>query len=219
VPTAVVLSHAGVAHELGHLGPWLEDGGFAVTRILRESPSELPPADLLIVMGSPASVAAGHCGPAAQAEIDAIATWLDSGRPYLGICFGAQALAVAAGGAVTRLPETFRAYARVDVSDGVVDAVAGPWAVWHEDAITAPASADLLGSLDHADLAFRVGRAWGLQPHVEVDAGILERMAIALGATPDAYEPIVAQVRADDAANAVRARALLDAFAQEVLAG
>ena len=32
MPSAVVLSHHDIAHELGHLGPWLDERGFAVQR-------------------------------------------------------------------------------------------------------------------------------------------------------------------------------------------
>ena len=65
---------------------------------------------------------------------------------------------------------------------------------------------------------FRTQRAWGLQPHVEVTAESLERMAIALGSPPDAYGPIVERLRADEDDNAVRARALLDAFLDDTAA-
>ena len=212
MPRALVLSHDWIAHELGHLEPWLDQHGFSVTRAFREEPRALPASDLLIVLGSPGSVADGGCPPASQAEITAVRAWVDAGRPYLGICFGAQVLALATGGSVRRMPAPYEDYAELDVAASAPEPVRGPWVVWHNDGITAPAAASVLGSLDHADLVFRTRRAWGLQPHVEVDAGILERMAIALGSPPAAYAPIVDRLRADEDANAARARALLDAF-------
>jgi GMP synthase-like glutamine amidotransferase len=90
--------------------------------------------------------------------------------------------------------------------------------VWHNDGITAPEPSAVLGSLDHADLAFRTRRAWGLQPHVEVTASTLERMAVALGSSPATYEPIVERLRLDEPANTARAGALLDAFLDDTAA-
>ena len=214
MPSAVIVSHDWIAHELGHLEPWLQAHGFSITRISREEPRALPAADLLIVLGSPGSVAGPQCPPAVQAEVDAIRDWVGQGRPYLGICFGAQALAHALGGAVTRMPVPFADYAAMTLDDQAPPALTEPWVTWHNDRISAPQGAVRLGSLDHADLAFRVHRAWGLQPHVEVTGPVLERMLSALAVPEAQAAPVVAALEAD-ATNAMRARALLDA----VLAG
>jgi GMP synthase-like glutamine amidotransferase len=210
VPHVVVLSHRATAHELGHLEPWLDDNGIAITHLYREDQPTLPDADLLIVLGSPSSVATGYCEPAAQSEIDEVAGWVAADRPYFGICFGAQVLARALGGSVAGLPETFRGYVRVESSDALP--AVGPWIVWHNDAITAPPQAEVLGRLSHADLIFRAGRAWGVQPHIEVTPDSLDRMGIALGAAPAVRGPLVEALRADEAGAAERTRALLDLF-------
>ncbi len=217
MPSAVVLSHRSVAHELGHLEPWLAANDLSLMRIYREDRPQIPDADLLIALGSPASVAAGHANPDSQGEIEAVSTWTGRDRPYLGICFGAQVLALACGGRVRRLPRTFRGYVPIDADTDHSDVLEGPWLVWHNDAITAPASAQVLGTLAHADLAFRIGRAWGLQPHIEVTADTLDRMGIALGASADERTPLVDALHADAAASARRARALLDAFRDAAL--
>jgi len=214
MPSAIVLSHDWIADELGHLGPWLDGHGFTVTRIHREQPRQLPSADLLIVLGSPDSVAGAHCPPAAQGEVEAVRGWIAQDRPYLGICFGAQVLARAAGGAVARLSTPFAGYVPLLRAPSAPDAVGGPWTVWHNDGITAPPTADVLGSLDHADLVFRIGRAWGLQPHVEVTPAILARMLRALGIPTDDSAPVVAALEADPS-NAERAWALFDAVLSE----
>ncbi len=213
--TAVVLSHVQVGAELGTLGPWLDDHGFAVTRLLREDAPDLPDADLLIVMGSPSSVAAGHRLPPAQRELDQVADWVAADRAYFGICFGAQVLALVHGGTVTRREAPFIGYVNLDTDPG--SPAAGPWVLWHNDAITAPPSATVLGSLDHADLVFRQGRAWGTQPHIEVDVEIMGRMGIDLGATPDVYAGLVDGLR-HDPSHGQRSRALLDAFYEDVFA-
>lgn len=214
MPHAIVLSHDWIAHELGHLGPWLDANGFTITRITREEPRELPAGDLLIVLGSPGSVAGPQCPPAAQAEVEVIRDWVVGGRPYLGICFGAQVLARAMGGSVARMPTPFADYARMQVVRPAPDALAGAWVTWHNDGITAPASATVLGSLPHADLAFRVHRAWGLQPHIEVTGPVLGRMLDALGVPAGESAQVVGMLDADDT-NAARAQALFDTVLAE----
>ena len=68
--------------------------------------------------------------------------------------------------------------------------------------------------------AFRAGRAWGIQSHVEVTGDSLERMLAALDADPADCEPIVAALRrAEESADPPKARtaALLDDFAAVAL--
>jgi GMP synthase-like glutamine amidotransferase len=215
VPRAAVLSHDWIAHELGHLEPWLIDSGFSIVRVYREEQPSIPDGDLLIVMGSPHSVVPGFRGASADAEIEAVRAWVAQDRPYLGLCFGAQVLATALGGSVRRMPQEFLGYVPVDADTPHTVLGDGQWTVWHNDGITAPPTSELLGSLDHADLAFRVGRAWGLQPHIEVTPETLERMAVALGSTPEQYQPIVDKLHGDAVDNASRARVLLGTFLEQ----
>jgi GMP synthase-like glutamine amidotransferase len=211
MPSAVVLSHHDIAHELGHLGPWLDRRGFLVDRVYRGEAQSIPDADLLIVMGSPTSVATGYCLALAEDEIRLVQEWVESGRPYLGLCFGAQVLARALGGEVTRMEHTFRGYVDLSSNEAADAGVTGSWMVWHDDAITAPPGAEILAALPHADLVFRVGNAWGLQPHIEVSPESLERMAIALGAPAAAYDPLVMALAADADPSSARVDQLLDA--------
>jgi predicted TPR repeat methyltransferase len=69
-------------------------------------------------------------------------------------------------------------------------------------------------------MAFRFGRAWGFQSHVEVDGDALERMLASIDVDPAEAEPIVAALRAaEESADPPKARveALLDAFATDAL--
>ena len=197
MPRAVVLSHHDIAHELGHLGPWLDRRGFLVERVYRGEAQSIPDADLLIVMGSPTSVATGYCLAPAEDEIRLVKEWVESGRPYLGLCFGAQVLARALGGEVTRMEHTFRGYVDLSSNEAADAGVTGSWVVWHDDAITAPPGA--------------VGNAWGLQPHIEVSPESLARMAIALGAPASAYDPLVTAVASDADPSPARVNQFLDA--------
>ena len=217
VPTAVVLSHHHVAHELGNVGTWLEARGFSPTRIYREDAGNIPEADLLVVLGSPGSVAEGYCLPPATAEIEAVATWLTTGKPYIGICFGAQVLACALGGTVRRMPNTFRGFVEVEHSP-TKSYLNGRWALWHEDAITAPANAEVLASLPHADMVFRDGNAWGIQPHIEFDAPIVERLGQSMGVAATEWQMLHAELHADKNYSH-RAHHLLDGILDAVEVG
>lgn len=203
--TFAVLSHRDVAAELGHIGTWLEARDARVSRLFREDSPQLPDADALIVLGSPTSVAEGHCRAAARQEIELVASWIADNRPLLGVCFGAQALACAAGGSVRRMNDTFRAYTEVETEHPNLE---GRWAVWHEDAISAPGMA--IASLPHADAAFRVGRAWGVQPHVEFTSDIVERLARAFGVDDSAWRRLWESLRDDEDGHERRTHRLLD---------
>ena len=106
----------------------------------------------------------------------------------------------------------------MDLAPDAPGALDGPWLTWHEDALTAPASSEVLGRRDHADLAFRVGRAWGLQPHVEVTPDIAERMLVGLGVPEIQYGIILGVMRDHAERDAERAAALLDAFLDDTAA-
>lgn len=100
--------------------------------------------------------------------------------PYLGICLGAQLLAVACGGTVARArsgPEmgAYELSVRpVSGSDALLAAVPdGAYAMqWHQDEIVAlpPGSVWLASSAQIRHQAFRLGpQAWGVQFHPEMD--------------------------------------------------
>jgi GMP synthase (glutamine-hydrolysing) len=205
--SVVVLAHDDVAHELGGVGSWLDHQGATVRRVSRDSSIKLPDANLLIVMGSPLSVARGHCAPAQQLEIDAVREWVSADLPYLGICFGAQVLAKALGGEVDRMDHTHRSYASLDTE---LTALKGRWALWHEDAITAPASSEVHARVPHADVAFSQGRAWGLQVHIEFTADIVERLGLRMKVADELWRPLADGLREDATAGEWRVWSLLD---------
>ena len=210
---AVVLSHRAVAHELGNIGPWFELREYEVMHVYREDMSvslDHVEGDILFVLGSPSSVADGHCLAPAQQEIELVRQWVSSGRQFVGICFGAQVLACALGGSVRRMDNTFRAFTEMTLTPSAPDVVQGNWAVWHEDAITAPVGAEVMARLPHADTFFRVGNAWGSQPHIEFTGDIVERLATTFKVdTPDVVA-LVDGLRATESEHTRRTHKLLD---------
>lgn len=160
----------------GVLADWADERGIAL-RIARPDRGELPdPAGTgaVVVLGSDRSV--NDDEPWITAEL----AWLRDACasvpvPVLGICFGAQALAVALGGVVRReRPEID--WLTLDV-DPALGCGPGPWLCWHNDFITPPDGATVLARSGRAVQAFRVGPHLAVQFHPEVTAGIVAEWA------------------------------------------
>ncbi|HEX6389901.1 MAG TPA: type 1 glutamine amidotransferase [Solirubrobacteraceae bacterium] len=199
----------------GALADWAAARGVALT-IARPDRGELPEvsADAVVVLGSDRSV--NDDEPWIAAELAWLGDVINS-APVLGICFGAQALAVALGGSVAReLPEIDWLTLAVDPALGCA---AGPWLCWHNDFITPPADATVLARSGRAVHAFRCGAHLGVQFHPEVDTAIVETWMRADELGRDLARAGVdhAALRAATAEHAPRAareaHALFDAFA------
>lgn len=91
-----------------------------------------------------------------------------------------------------------------------------PWALLHNDAFTVPPGAELLAEADHAPIAFRYGRAWGVQFHPEVDAAILAQMFDDVGTPREVSAPQVDALRARAEEQRDDSRRLFDRFWEEV---
>ena len=209
---ALVHSETDVAHELGYVGDWLAARGYQVERVYRDhsgNPISFPDADILINLGSLSSVADGYTLDPALAEIAAVNEWINSGRPYIGICFGAQVLARVFGGQVERQPSTHREILTVDSGDNEL----GPWVRWHEDFITAVGSAQVVSKSDNAIMLFNEGCAWGIQPHLELTPDTLNRMAETVKTKPEHYQGLVHDLAAGQDSARASTFALLDEIA------
>jgi GMP synthase-like glutamine amidotransferase len=132
-----------------------------------------------------------------------------AGVPVLGICFGAQALAAALGGAVSRAAGFEIGWIDVEGDDGY----GGSWFTWHEDVFTPPPGATELARGASGVQAFAVGASVGVQFHPEVTPAIVDEwLAGGRDAVPDP-EPIRRETatRIDSARE--RAFALFDRIA------
>jgi GMP synthase (glutamine-hydrolysing) len=105
---------------------------------------------------------------------------VDAGVPYLGICLGSQILARALGEPVVKGPVKEVGFEPIRTTDEAAgDPLLGvlePQETvlhWHEDTHALPEGATLLATADPIRVqAYRVGdSAWGVQFHLEVDAG------------------------------------------------
>lgn len=90
------------------LADWILEKGHKLeyTRFYEgDSPPEASVVDLLIIMGGPMNVFDFHIHPWMQEEIEWVRNFIESGKPALGICLGAQILATALGEEVYPGPE------------------------------------------------------------------------------------------------------------------
>lgn len=111
-----------------------------------------------------------------DAEIEFLGRGLELGLPVLGLCFGGQALAVAAGGSVvpSRPPEV--GWMEVETSDPVL-VPPGPWLHFHFDLLHPPAEAEVIAWSPAGPAAFVLGRSLGLQFHPESTPEIAAKWA------------------------------------------
>ncbi|QVL52926.1 MAG: gamma-glutamyl-gamma-aminobutyrate hydrolase family protein [Cyanobium sp. M30B3] len=157
---------------------------------------QLKPHDLLLVLGGPMGV--GDQGdpayPWLEGEVELLRQALARQQPLIGVCLGAQLLALAGGGTAIPLqvgepPRPLREVGFGAISwcvDRVQDSAAAQLLRglaaselvlhWHGDRCVLPPAAELLASSLHCrEQAFRIGaRAVGLQFHVEVQPEQLE---------------------------------------------
>lgn len=181
-PTCLVVQHVEPEH-LYVLGDALADAGVAVD-IRRTYAGEPLPTDVggfagLVVMGGPMSAHNDRGFPTRQAELDLLADAIAREVPTLGVCLGAQLLALAGGGRVfpgTNGPEVGWApieFTELAADDALLSGLPDRLKVlhWHEDTFEfPPGGVPLAASSRYRAQAFRIGpRAWGLQFHLEVD--------------------------------------------------
>jgi GMP synthase-like glutamine amidotransferase len=129
--------------------------------------------DALVSLGSDCSVH-GSTDPWIAVELDLLRRAHERAVPLLGICFGAQALACALGGAVRAAAHVEPSWREVATHDAAL-VPPGPWLRWHEDVFTLPPGATELASAAVGPLAFALGTSVGVQFHPEVDAALAER--------------------------------------------
>ena len=187
---------------------------------------DLDAVDAVVSLGGEQSAWDPALEPEAELMREAVAREI----PLLGVCLGAQLLAYAHGGEVSRLPRRLVTWApiRVLAPDPVLGHLpAGAHALhWNEDGFEPPPGAVELLQRPRGGRAegFRLGRrAWGVQFHPEVDAEALDHWYSAWGDVLAPAGVTEAGARAADArhlpAQAALSTAIFGAFARIASAG
>lgn len=134
------------------------------------------PDDVAAVMllGGPMHVHEEQDYPFLVAEKAFLRSALAADLPMLGICLGAQLLAEAAGGRVYKRTEDEIGPLPIDLvtDDPLFAGVPSPFMAFesHSYSFTLPPGATSLATRADGLQAFRLGKAWGLQFHPEIDA-------------------------------------------------
>jgi GMP synthase (glutamine-hydrolysing) len=159
----------------------LDERGLELRRVELDEGELLPDwrdFDAIVAMGGPMSVNDEDSLPWLAEEKRTIGEAVRGGMPFWGVCLGVQLLAASLGARVYPGPEPEVGILPVELTlDGLVDPVfAGlPHEVltlqWHGDTFDLPHEAvRLAGSPAYPNQAFRVGKAYGVQFHLEVSA-------------------------------------------------
>lgn len=227
----VALRHVAF-EDLGLFEPVLKQRGYEVeyvqpgTDVL--SRQDWLDADLVVVLGGPVGVDDLGLYPWLGDEIVRIRQRLESQRPLLGLCLGAQLMAAALGARVAPLPNKEITWRRVSLTGAGAGAplrhLDGLDVLhWHGDAFDLPQGAELLASTSMTpNQAFSVGpAALALQFHPEVAASRMEPWLIGhttelRAASVDICSLRFSSARQDTKAQALAAGWLLDEWLDDL---
>ncbi len=169
----------------GRVGAALKARGYAL-ELRRPALGDTLPKTLdgytgSVIFGGPMSANDDHL-PFIRAEIDWIAVALASGKPFLGICLGAQMLCRALGGKVSSHPDGWHEIGYFPIRPTAEGRFLFPEAYaeglcayeWHGEGFDVPHGAEPLASGHYfPNQAFRYGRAYAIQFHPEVTAKMM----------------------------------------------
>ena len=162
--------------------PFHEAGEVDVWRTFADpAPESLAPYDAVVLMGGVAMPDEDDRYPWIPTEVKLLREGLERGLPMLGVCFGGQILARAAGAGVGPSPSEQGWFDIGLTPAGEADPLLGPLGVgyhafeWHHYGYEMPPGAVPLARNANANQAYRIGSAaWGLQFHIEVDRPTVE---------------------------------------------
>jgi GMP synthase (glutamine-hydrolysing) len=177
---------------VGPLGDWLTAAGVELD-VIRPQEGNALPANLdgvagLIVLGGSMGAADDADYPYLSGIRRLLSEAVAREVPTLGICLGAQLLALATGGKVGRNPDgpEYGAGLIAKRANAATDPLFGPIPItpdviqWHVDAVLdlPPGGIQLASSPVCVNQVFRLGRlAWGIQFHIETTPALLRSWA------------------------------------------
>lgn len=180
--TILIIRNSETAPE-GDFGDWLTRQGHAVDVVAGDAVTadQMRDAPLVIMFGSPRGVYETDI-PWIAGQRAMVAARLAARRPTIGICFGAQMMAVAAGGTVQRHPDGVFHRGWLGIDDTAESVMRGPWPRWHGDVITPPPQAEVIARDAGTVQAFGLPNAIAVQFHPEATPDIMRGWA---ARTPD----------------------------------
>ncbi|MBP1358200.1 MAG: type 1 glutamine amidotransferase [Sulfolobus sp.] len=162
---------------LGYIKEILEEKGYKVVEKLATQLSENEEFEGLVIMGGPMGVYESDKYPYLKSEMTLIRKAVNEGKPVLGVCLGSQLLSASLGGSVKKgvFGEEIGVFKVKTVND-FVPLLGEEVEVfqWHGDTFTLPYGSKLLAYSEKYFQAFILGKALGLQFHVEVNSKIVE---------------------------------------------
>jgi len=163
----------------GAFGDWLRAEGHELEIVAGSevTDAQIQGAPLVVMLGSPRGVYEGAAHPWIDAQRAMVAKRLAARRPTIGICFGAQMMAAAAGGSVWRHPEGVFHRGWIGNEETSEPFLAGPWPRWHGDVITPPPEATVLASDAGTVQCFTLPGAIAVQFHPEATPALMDNWA------------------------------------------
>jgi GMP synthase (glutamine-hydrolysing) len=162
----------------GLVGELLQSGGYRLDIRCPAEGDRLPPTldhhEAVVVFGGPMSANDDQDLPFIRAELDWLPTVLESAKPYLGICLGAQLLARVLGARVYPHEQGLKeiGYFPMRVTAAGLEEFGRSLQVyhWHGEGFDLPQDATLLAEGDlFPNQAFRYGEnVYGVQFHPEI---------------------------------------------------
>jgi GMP synthase-like glutamine amidotransferase len=232
---ALVLQHI-ACEPPGTYEDVLHERGVELHRVEIDEGEPLPDwraYDAIVAMGGPMSAVDDEALPWLTAEKRAIAEAVGAGTPFWGVCLGVQLLAASLGARVYPGPAPEVGILPVSLTDeGRKDPVFGglpdevPTLQWHGDTFDLPAgSVRLAGSPAYPNQAFRSGRAYGVQFHLEVSPALarewaeVPEYAASLDRTlgPGALERLIEELESEGEAMATHATGLFERWLDRVV--
>jgi GMP synthase-like glutamine amidotransferase len=179
----LIVTHLPDRHS-GLVGETFAESGYPVIECNPPDDAPLGPVDELgavVSLGGMESATEVDRNPFLAQEVALLRAALEHEIPILGLCLGAQLLAVAAGGTVSTMDSLCLGWPALSVLPAArrdplfAELAAGlPVLKWHQDRIDAPPDATLLASSPPGTALFRVGPvAWGSQMHLEATPSML----------------------------------------------
>jgi len=188
IKTCLAVRHVAF-EDLGVLGPLLAARGYDIrchdAGVEPFAAQTLVAPDLVVVLGGPIGVYETETYPFIADEIAAIAARLQSAKPILGVCLGAQLMAAALGARVAPGPAKEIGWAPISLTAAGEASVLAPLGAtpvlhWHGDNCELPAGCEHLASTPHCPVqAFaRTPSQLALQFHLETEPARFENWLI-----------------------------------------